>query len=103
MDSLPPRQDASDDMVFSGDVFLELAASGVLVLDPVHADSLVDDLRAALDVVRARILVNELFATQPRLPLGDLVPEVADAVADAAFAEQVAPGLMEMSLVELPK
>ncbi|MFI6095751.1 hypothetical protein ACIA8G_09370 [Lentzea sp. NPDC051213] len=103
MDFIPAQKTGTDDTVFAGDAFLELAASGALVLDPASADRLIEELRATLDLVRARITVNEMFATRPRFSLDGLSPEAADAVADAVFAGQVVPGRMEASLTELPK
>lgn len=40
--------------VFAGDLFLRLARTGALVLEPGHADRLIADLTATLTVVRAR-------------------------------------------------
>ena len=103
MDSLPRQMTGNGESVFLGDGLLELAQSGAFVLDPERADGLIGDLEVALDLVRARISVNEMFVAQPRLSLDGFAPEVADAVAGAVFVEQVAPGRMEASLEELPK
>lgn len=40
--------------VFAGDLFLRLARTGALVLEPGQADRLIADLTATLAVVRAR-------------------------------------------------
>jgi hypothetical protein len=52
-----PRPDALAHMglnIFAGDLFLRLARTGALVLEPGHADRLIADLTATLTVVRAR-------------------------------------------------
>lgn len=52
--------------VFAGDLFLRLARTGALVLEPGHADRLIADLTATLSVVRARREPEQALVELPK-------------------------------------
>ncbi|GAA1643203.1 hypothetical protein [Actinoplanes couchii] len=87
---------------FAGDLFLTLARRGCLTVEPARAQEILAGLEKTLSVVRARHEI--LCRRQPSGPRADELPEEpAGAVTDAVFVEQVAPGLTEKALAELPK
>ncbi|MFB9909013.1 hypothetical protein [Allokutzneria oryzae] len=84
---------------FIGDLLLDLAREGRLVLAPALADELISDLERTLDVVGERARqVESVRRAPPGIPR-----EHPDSVVDALFVEQVAPRRMERALSELPK
>ena len=52
--------------VFAGDLFLRLARTGALVLEPGHADRLIADLNATLTVVRGRSEPEQALEELPK-------------------------------------
>lgn len=91
------------DVEFAGELFLHLAAEGRLVVEAGRADRLIADLEATLAVLRGRLRALELWRSHPAPTLDGLPPEVAAAVVDALFADQLAPGRLERAAGELPK
>ena len=90
------------DIEFAGELFLNLAEQGRLVVDASRADRLIADLEATLAVLRARLRMLEAWRARPA-PIDSLPPEFADSVVDAVFADQLAPGRLERASRELPK
>jgi hypothetical protein len=101
VDGLMGRDDA--DIEFAGELFLNLAEQGRLVVDAGRADRLIADLEATLAVLRARLRTLEAWRAGPAPAIDSLPAEVADAVVDAVFADQLAPGRLERASRELPK
>jgi hypothetical protein len=89
--------------IFAGDLFLTLAVEGRLVLEAGQADQVIAGLETALHEVTARVRVLELWRRSPGRLVRDADADVGQAVADAAFADQMAPGRLEQALRELPK
>jgi hypothetical protein len=87
---------------FAGDLFLRLAAEGRLVLDADEADRIVAELEMTLEAVDARIRLVDTWRQLPPPAVRGLDP-AADQFVEAVFVEQVAPGLMEQSVLELTK
>jgi hypothetical protein len=90
-----------DTAKFAGDLFLELAADGRLVLDADRADGVIAGLEETLAVVRIRLRILEVRSQLPALGAG--CHPADQPVVDAAFAEQIAPGQLRQALHELPK
>ncbi|HYQ68037.1 hypothetical protein [Actinophytocola sp.] len=86
---------------FAGDLFLQLARAGWLVVTPEQAAPIIADLERTLDEVRARLRKAELSATL--LGTADLDPDVDRLIVECAFAGQIAADRWEQALVELPK
>lgn len=88
---------------FAGDLFLQLARRGWLVLEPAQAQGVIDELERTLDEVRSRLRKLEL-SRRLRDASGDHVaPDVDRLVIDAVFAGQLNSDSWERALVELPK
>ncbi|SDF47451.1 hypothetical protein SAMN05216553_101801 [Lentzea fradiae] len=88
---------------FAGDLFLQLARRGWLVLEPARAQGVIDELERTLDEVRSRLRKLEL-SRKLRDAAGDQVaPDVDRIVVDAVFAGQLNADSWERALVELPK
>ncbi|WP_447007959.1 hypothetical protein ACRAKI_16425 [Saccharothrix isguenensis] len=88
---------------FAGDLFLDLAAKGWLVVRPDEAERVIAELERTLEVVRSR---THRIAVSRRLRDAagdDMDPDVDRLVVDAVFAEQITSGSWERALVELPK
>ncbi|SDP93575.1 hypothetical protein [Lentzea jiangxiensis] len=94
---------ASSPEQFAGDLFLQLARRGWLVLEPAQAQGVIGELERTLDEVRARLRKLEL-SRKLRDASGDHVaPHVDRLVVDAVFAGQLNSDNWERALVELPK
>jgi len=100
-DAREPADELCSD--FAGELFLTLATEGRLVVDAQRADELIADLEQTLAVLHARLQVLEVWHRHPAPAIGKLPPEVAETVVDAVFADQLAPGRLELAAVELPK
>lgn len=88
---------------FAGDLFLDLADKGWLVVEPGEAERVVAELLRTLDVVRSRVRRLEVSRRLREAPGEDVAPDVAQFAVDTVFAEQVTAGTWERALVELPK
>ncbi|CCH32479.1 hypothetical protein ABZ816_23925 [Actinosynnema sp. NPDC047251] len=86
---------------FVGDLLLELAREGRLVLSPEQADRVVAELERTLEVIRVRVRRAEL--SRRLRQAGGIGPEVDRLAVDAVFAGQIAADTWERALVELPK
>lgn len=94
---------ASSPERFAGDLFLQLARRGWLVLDPAQAQVVIGELERTLDEVRSRLRKLEL-SRKLRDASGDHVaPDVDRLVVDAVFTGQLNSDTWERALVELPK
>jgi len=94
---------ASSPERFAGDLFLQLARRGWLVLDPDQARGVIGELERTLDEVRSRLRRLEL-SRKLRDASGDQVaPDVDRLVVDSVFAGQLNAESWERALVELPK
>jgi hypothetical protein len=88
---------------FVGDLFLRLAADGVLVLDWAEAGRIIAGLRHTLDTVTGRLRLVDLLRGTSLDALRRIDPEVEGAVVDAVFHEQVGEGRLRRASDELPK
>ena len=88
---------------FAGDLFLDLADKGWLVVEPGEAERVVAELLRTLDVVRSRVRRLEVSRRLREASGEDVAPDVAQFAVDTVFAEQVTAGTWERALVELPK
>jgi hypothetical protein len=88
---------------FAGDLFLQLARRGWLVLEPAQAESVIGDLERTLDEVRSRLRKLELSRKLRDTSGGHVAPDVDRLVVDAVFAGQLNSDGWERALVELPK
>jgi hypothetical protein len=88
---------------FAGDLFLELAAKGWLVVEPAEAERVIAGLQRTLDVLRSRVRRLEVSRKLRDAAGDDIDPDVGRLVVDMVFAEQVTAGTWERALVELPK
>ncbi|GAA2997594.1 hypothetical protein [Actinokineospora diospyrosa] len=88
---------------FAGELFLQLAERGWLVVEPEVGLRVIAQLRQTLEVVRDRVRLAELSRRLRDTAGGDLEPEVDQAAVDSVFAEQITAGRWEQALVELPK
>ena len=88
--------------LFAGEFFLALAEEGRLVLNPAQADEAIVRLERTLSAVRARLRIVRLWQQAPMQQVDDLPDELARDVVDAVFADQLAPGRLELATVELP-
>jgi hypothetical protein len=84
---------------FAGELFRRLAAEGRLRLDAGQADAAIASLEDTLDQVRARLRILRRRQQAGPGPSGDLSDEAVDAI----FADQLAPGQLELATVEIPK
>lgn len=92
--------DAPKDPPFAGDLLLELARQGRLVLDAAAADEAIERLEWTLSLVIARLRIVRRYRQWVGPAPADLTD---DAAVDALFAELLAPGRLERAAVELPK
>ncbi|SES29674.1 hypothetical protein SAMN05216188_1312 [Lentzea xinjiangensis] len=92
----PPEQ-------FAGDLFLQLARRGWLVLEPAQAEGVIGELERTLDEVRSRLRKLELSRKLRDASGGHVAPDVDQLVVDAVFAGQINSDSWERALVELPK
>jgi hypothetical protein len=88
---------------FAGDLFLDLAAKGWLVVEPEEAARVIAGLERTLEVVRSRAHRIEVSRRLRDAAGDDIDPDVDRLVVDAVFAEQITAGSWERALVELPK
>jgi hypothetical protein len=88
---------------FAGELFLALADEGRLVLDAAQADEAIAGLERTLSRVRARLRIIRIWQQAPTQSVGELPDELAPVVIDAVFADQLAPGRLELATVEIPK
>src|SRR4051794_15646027 len=84
--------------MYAGDLFVRLADQGRLVLDADEAEEVIARLERTLDALARR--VGLVQAWRGGVADGRALPQP---VADAVFAEQVAPGGVAEALRELPK
>lgn len=103
MGDIPEESDDPAEEMFVGDLFVELAEQGRLVVDPGLAARLIDELEQTLAIVGERQQRVELARRNPPGTALEWAPGQQALVVDALFVEQVAPGRMERALVELPK
>lgn len=99
---MPAHPDASTSP-FAGELLLVLAAEGRLVLDAMEADQVIAGLERTLSAVRARLRIIRIWQHGPTQPVDELPDELARDVVDAVFADQLAPGRLELAAVEIPK
>ncbi|PSL55890.1 hypothetical protein B0I31_104181 [Saccharothrix carnea] len=95
--------DGSTPERFAGDLFLDLAAKGWLVVEPGEAARVIAELEHTLEVVRSRAHRIEVSRRLRTAAGDDIHPDVDRLVVDAVFAEQIMSGSWERALVELPK
>lgn len=95
--------DGSTPERFAGDLFLDLAAKGWLVVEPAEAARVIAGLERTLEVVRSRAHRTEVSRRLRSAAGDDIDPEVDRLVVDTVFAEQIMAGTWERALVELPK
>ncbi|WP_367129472.1 hypothetical protein [Saccharothrix sp. HUAS TT1] len=88
---------------FAGDLFLQLARRGWLVLEPAQAQGVIGELERTLDEVRSRLRKLELSRRLRDASGGHVAPDVDRLVVDAVFAGQLNSDNWEQALVELPK
>lgn len=88
---------------FAGDLFLDLAAKGWLVIRPEEAERVIAELEQTLEFVRSRTHRIEVSRRLRDAAGDDMDPGVDRLVVDAVFAEQITSGSWERALVELPK
>ncbi|MFT7839909.1 hypothetical protein Q5530_27525 [Saccharothrix sp. BKS2] len=92
-----------DRVAFAGDLFLQLATDGRLVLEPAEADRVIAGLEWALEEVTGRLRVADLLRGTSLPELRRVDAGLEQAVVDAVFDEQVADGGLRRALDELPK
>lgn len=80
-----------------------LAREGRLVLDAVQADEVIAGLERTLSAVRARLRIIRLWQQAPVPRLDELPDAVGRDVVNAVFADQLAPGRLELAVEEIPK
>ncbi|NUT54290.1 MAG: hypothetical protein HOV94_44420 [Saccharothrix sp.] len=88
---------------FAGDLFLDLAVRGWLVVEPAEAARVIAGLEQTLEVLRSRARRMEVSRRLRDAAGDDLAPDVDRLVVDSVFVEQVMSGSWERALVELPK
>ncbi len=88
---------------FAGDLFLDLADKGWLVVEADEAERVIAELTRTLEVVRSRVHRLEVSRRLRDAEVDGIAPEVAQFAVDTVFAEQVTAGTWERALVELPK
>jgi hypothetical protein len=88
---------------FASELFLTLATEGRLVVEAARADEIIAGLERTLELITARLRVIRIWDDLPGPIMDDLPPRLAQSVADAVFAEQLAPGQLEQAVLELPK
>lgn len=88
---------------FAGELFLDLATDGRLVVDAVRADEVIAGLQSTLAQIRARLRVIRIWEQLPAQRVGELPAELVQDVVDAVFVDQLAPGQLERAAAELPK
>lgn len=88
---------------FAGDLFLQLARRGWLVLEPDQAQGVIGELERTLEEVRSRLRKLELSRKLRDASGGHVAPDVDRLVVDAVFAGQLNSDNWERALVELPK
>ncbi|MFV2009120.1 MULTISPECIES: hypothetical protein [unclassified Micromonospora] len=86
-----------------GELLLILAGEGRLVLDPARADEAIAGLERTLSEVRARLRLIRIWQRAPLGQVDDLPDDVARDVVEAVFADQLAPGRLELAVIEIPK
>jgi hypothetical protein len=101
----PVPTDETDciDVPFAGDLFLELANDGRLVLDAAQADRVIAELEHTIELVSAQLCRAELAWRLPLAAVRELLPATEGLITNAAFVEQVCPGQFERALDELAK
>jgi hypothetical protein len=87
---------------FAGELLLALAREGRLVLDAAQADRAIADLERTLSAVRARLRILRIWRQAPTQRVDELPDELAPDVVDALFADQLAPGRLELAATEIP-
>jgi hypothetical protein len=88
---------------FAGDLFLDLAAKGWLVVEPEEAARVIAGLEQTLEAVRSRAHRIQVSRRLRNAAGADIDPDVDRLVVDTVFAEQIMSGSWEHALVELPK
>jgi hypothetical protein len=88
---------------FAGELFLDLAEEGRLVVDAVRAEEVIAGLECTLAQIRARLRVIRIWRQLPAQRIGELPAELVQDVVDAVFTDQLAPGQLERAAAELPK
>ncbi|MEV0395554.1 hypothetical protein AB0I07_20900 [Polymorphospora rubra] len=88
---------------FVGELLLALAAEGRLVLDAAQADEAIAGLERTLSEVRARLRIIRMWQCLPAQRVDELPDDLAQDVIEAIFADQLAPGRLELAVVEIPK
>ncbi len=88
---------------FAGELFLNLAAEGRLVVDARRADEAIAGLESTLAQIRARLRVIRIWQQVPDPKVDELPEALARDVVDAIFVDQLAPGHLERAATELPK
>lgn len=98
-----PGNEDHQPVAFAGDLFLELAADGRLVLDAELADRVIADLERTIALVEAQLHRAEIAKALKITGVRALLPMSEHAIVDAAFVEQMAPGRRERGRAELLK
>jgi hypothetical protein len=88
---------------FAGDLFINLAAEGRLVVDAVRADELIAELERTLDMITTRLRLVQIWQRLPEPAVDELPEALSQSVVDAVFVDQLAPGQLEHAVDELPK
>jgi hypothetical protein len=88
---------------YAGDLFLNLATEGRLVVDAVRADGLIADLERTLDLVATRLRLVRIWQELPESAVDELPGALSQSIIDAVFIDQLAPGQLDRAVDELPK
>ncbi|MFE0590085.1 hypothetical protein [Micromonospora echinospora] len=88
---------------FAGELLLTLAREGRFVLDAAQADQAIAELERTLSAVRARLRILRIWRHVPTQRVDEIPDDLALDVVDAIFADQLAPGRLELAATELPK
>ncbi|SCF39983.1 hypothetical protein GA0070216_11399 [Micromonospora matsumotoense] len=86
-----------------GELLLTLASQGRLVLPAEQADEAIAALELTLSAVRARLRILHIWQHIPTQRVEEIPDELALDVVDALFADQLAPGRLELAVTEIPK
>ncbi|MBO4161983.1 hypothetical protein [Micromonospora antibiotica] len=98
--SVDPRPPANS---FAGELLLTLAREGRFVLDAARADQAIAELESTLSTVRARLRILRIWRHAPPQRVDEIPDELALDVVEAIFADQLAPGRLELAAAEIPK
>ncbi|MFG1918553.1 hypothetical protein [Micromonospora sp. NPDC048898] len=87
---------------FAGELLLALARQGRFTLDAARADQAIAELERTLSAVRARLRILRIWGHVPFQRVDEIPDDLALDVIDAVFADQLAPGRLELAATEFP-